>query len=117
MTEKKKLPMPPGWINLWDHEPPPFETNILVDKFEVVDGEWTFEMKDGYWGKIPADPIEFIGWLIHLLQKEWFTKNDAWVLIDWAVVKHKWDIHGQGFHSPFGLMAASRGNLNKSKAN
>ncbi len=92
-----------------------FETNILVDKFEEVEGEWTFELKDGRWYSISNDPEKFLGMLIHMLQKNWFTAKDAQVLIDWATTKFGWNIHEEGNkHNPRGLSAALRNPANLS---
>ncbi len=84
-----------------------FETNIVVDKFEKVDGEWTFELKDGSWYPLSNNPEKFLGELIHMLQKTWFTARDAQVLIDWATLKFGWKIHeGDWPHIPCGLRSA-----------
>jgi hypothetical protein len=92
-----------------------FDTNILVDKFEQFEGEWTFELKDTRWYTISEDPKLFLGMLVHMLQKTWFTARDAQVLIDWAATKFNWDIHGDGDgHNPRGLNAALRNPANLS---
>lgn len=90
--------------------PDKFETNILVDKFEEVNGEWTFEVKDGRWWTISSDPEKFLGDLVHMLQKNWFTARDAQVLIDWATINFNWNIHSSSSpcHRPYGLSAARR---------
>ena len=84
-----------------------FETNILVDKFEIVDGDWTFETKTGYWMPLRSSVKHFLGDLAHFAEKEDTTKNDLLVLIDFAVTKHKWKINVEGYeHNPISLNLA-----------
>lgn len=84
-----------------------FETNVLVDKFEKVDGEWTFETKTGYWMPLRSDPKKFIGDLVHFANKEDTTKNDLLVLLDFAITKHRWKVNVEGYaHNPISLSLA-----------
>jgi hypothetical protein len=81
-----------------------FETNILVDKFEIINGEWTFETKTGYWMPLRSSIKNFLNDLAHFASREDTTKNDLLVLIDFAVTKHKWKINVEGCeHNPISL--------------